>query len=519
MYVLYHTSHAFVNYNLFILTTISLQTKAQAEIERRKRQRATTTDPRIVAARNSILGFTQYTMPEYDTNWHHRTLCERLDALVRGDITRLMVFMPPRHGKSELVSRRFPAYILGHDPNAHIIACSYGADLASRMNRDVQRIIDAPEYGQVFPKTRLYGSNVRTIARGSWLRNSDIFEVVEYQGVYRSAGVGGGITGMGFTYGIIDDPIKNREEADSETIREKIWEWFTSTFYTRQHRDARILITLTRWHEDDLGGRLLELAANDPKADQWSVLRLPAVADEDQPTDDDPRTMGDPLWPDRFGLDMLGKIQATDHRQWEALYQQRPRALAGDYFKRAWFEIVPAIPVNCTFVRYWDLASGESENNDRTIGVLMARDPGGYFYIVDVVRGRWNAKDRNSTILQTAALDHQKHGHVETHIEQAPGLSKEPTDDLVRQLAGYAVYADRVTKDKESRAQPLQAQCQAGNVKIVYADWNRPWLDVMCDFPTGKHDDDVDATSGAFNKLAIAVTVQEDDDPFNGYRG
>jgi predicted phage terminase large subunit-like protein len=504
------------------LSTIPLHIKAQAELERRKRQRdkAKSIDPRILAARNGVLDFTEYTMPDYDTNWHHITLCERLDALVRGDITRLMVFMPPRHGKSELVSRRFPAYILGRDPNAHIIACSYGADLASRMNRDVQRIIDSAEYEQVFPQTRLFGANVRTVARGSYLRNSDIFEVVEYQGVYRSAGIGGGITGMGFSYGIIDDPIKNREEADSEVVREKVWEWFTSTFYTRQHKNARILITLTRWHEDDLGGRLLELASKDPSADQWSVLRLPAIADEDQPNSDDPRTIGDPLWIDRFGLDMLSKIKATDHRQWEALYQQRPRALEGNFFQRAWFGApVKAIPSGCTFVRYWDLASGESENNDRTVGVLMARSQAGYYYVVDVVRGRWSAKDRNNTILQTAALDKQQYGHVKIAIEQPPGLSKEPTDDLVRQLAGYVVHADRVTKDKESRAQPLQAQAEAGNVKILDAKWNKPYLDVLCDFPTGKHDDDVDGTSGAFNQLAAVVMVQEDSDPFGGYRG
>ena len=154
------------------------------------------------------------------------------------------------------MSRRLPAYILGLYPNSTIIACSYSADLSSRMNRDVQRIIDDERYHDVFPSTHLFGSNVRATAHGSYLRNSDIFEIVGNHGVYRSAGVGGGITGMGFLYGIIDDPIKSQKEADSATFRELVWEWYTSTFWTRQDKDARILLTLTRWHEDGLSRAL-----------------------------------------------------------------------------------------------------------------------------------------------------------------------------------------------------------------------------------------------------------------------
>lgn len=261
-------------------------------------------------------------MANYQTGWHHEILCRYLDRFATGDIKRLLVSMPPRHGKSQLVSRHLPAYLLGRFPDTQIIACSYGADLASRMNRDVQRIIEAPTYQNIFPESKLFGRNVR--ATGSYMRNSDIFEIVGKQGSYRSAGVGGGIMGMGFNFGIIDDPVKNREEADSSTYREAVWEWYTSTFYSRRAQNAGILITLTRWNEDDLAGRLLKLAREDPMADQWTVLTFPAIAtDEKHP--DDPRQTGEALWPERFPLEELAKTRAASDYEWWALYQQDPR--------------------------------------------------------------------------------------------------------------------------------------------------------------------------------------------------
>lgn len=166
-------------------------------------------------ARESLLDFTTYTKPDYQVSWHHRALCEALDRFVAGETTRLMVSLPPRHGKSELVSRRLPAYLLGKDPDMSVIACSYSADLASMMNRDVQRIMDGPEYLRVFPETRLFGSNVRTVAQGAYLRNSDIFEIVGNSGIYRSAGVGGGITGMGCNCLYGNTPIITHEGTKS----------------------------------------------------------------------------------------------------------------------------------------------------------------------------------------------------------------------------------------------------------------------------------------------------------------
>lgn len=448
-------------------------------------------------ARESLSDFTLYTMPDYQMNWHHKALCENLDKLLNGEIRRLMVFMPPRHGKSELVSRRLPAYALGRNPNLTLIACSYSADLSSRMNRDVQRVIDSAEYARLFPDTSLYGKNSRTASNGSFLRNSDIFEIVGHQGVYRSAGVGGGITGMGFDIGIIDDPFKDRAEGDSATIRESVWEWYTSTFYTRQAKDAAILLTMTRWHEGDLAGRLLKLAAQDSQADQWTVIRFPAVLDE-SPESNDPRAEGDALWPDHFNLEFFNSVKAQDSREWDALYQQRPSAREGAFFRIGQIEVIPAAPTNLKTVRAWDLAA--SSKGDFTAGVKIGKDDDGLFYILDVTRGQWLPDERNKTMLQTAALDGQQ---AKIRLAQDPGQAGvDQVQTLTRLLAGYSVKSERVSGSKETRADAFAAQVNAGNVKMVQGDWNKPFLEELRTFPLGKNDDQVDAAADAFNELA-----------------
>lgn len=205
---------------------------AVAELERRR------------LARASLLDFTRHTYAGYTATWYHQRWAAKLNDFALGRIKRLMVFAPPRHGKSELVSRRLPAYIFGLNPDARIIAGSYAADLARQMGRAVQRIMDAPEYRTVFPATLLEGSNVRTVSGGRYLRNSDEFEIVGRRGFYKCSGVGGGITGRGFDFGIIDDPVKDAAEAWSETVRNAVWEWYTQVFLTRQEGNASILLTM-----------------------------------------------------------------------------------------------------------------------------------------------------------------------------------------------------------------------------------------------------------------------------------
>lgn len=452
-------------------------------------------------SRRHLLDFTEFTKPDYQTNWHHEVLCNYLDRFSAGEIKRLMVFMPPRHGKSELVSRRLPANLLGLNPDASIIACSYSADLASRMNRDVQRVMETPAYAKVYPKTRLFGSNVRTAAGGPYMRNSDIFEVVGHQGSYRSAGVGGGITGMGFDFGIIDDPVKRRKEAESLTFRESVWEWYTSDFYTRQEGRAGILLTTTRWHEDDLAGRLLKQAKSDPNADQWVVVSFPALFESDNAISADPRQEGDALWPWKYNAARLNSIRAVlGTYQWQGLYQQRPTAREGNRIKRYWFKFVDAAPVNARRVRYWDKAGTEG-GGKYSAGVLMSRTDEGLIYVENVVHGQWSALGREKVIKQTAELD-AKRGPVTIWHEQEPGSGgKESAEATTRSLAGHPVYSDKVTGDKDTRLDPFAAQLEAGNVYLVRNDdWNESYIEELCAIPQGKFRDQGDASAGAFNK-------------------
>lgn len=457
------------------------------------------------AACEHLLGFTRYTFPTFQYNWHHGILFDTLDAFVSRDIRRLMVFAPPRSTKSESVSRRLPAYILGKNPDAGVIACSHTATLAESMNRDVQRIIDERGYANIFPDTKLFGANVRTTAHGNWLRNSDEFEIVERRGRYLGKGVGGGIAGRGFDYGIIDDPIKNRKEADSKVFRQMVWNWYTNDFLTRQDgADSCILLTVTRWHDDDLAGRLLKLEKTDPWADKWHVLRFPAIADGDQ-MDVDPRQYGEALWPDKFPAEFYLKQKAADPRGYEALYQQRPRAPDGTMFKRHWFEpdnIVGAVPVEARRVRYWDAASTQ-DGGDFTSGVLIAEVNGVYF-VEDVVRGQWRGDERNKVIKQVAHQDAERYQNsVKVWREEEPGSSgKDVSDAFIKMLAGHPVKVERVTGDKAVRAQPFADQCEPGNVKLLRASWNSVYLEELASFPTGANDDMVDASSGAFGKLA-----------------
>ena len=276
-------------------------------------------------ARLDFREFVQYTKPDYLFNWHHNLLIDYLQDFAEGKIKKLMVFMPPQHGKSELTSRRLPAYLLGIKPKLKLIGCSYSASLAASFNRDVQRIIDSEEYHDIFPETYLNSSNVRTAALGSYLRNADMFETVSHRGFYKSVGVGGSLTGTPADIGIIDDPIKDAMEAESQTYRARVWDWFTQVFLTRLHNDSQIIITQTRWNLDDLSGRILKAMNND---NSWTVLSLPAIC-EGSVNDNDPRDIGQALWEEKHSLKRLNEIKAANPRAFHALYQQDPKPFEG----------------------------------------------------------------------------------------------------------------------------------------------------------------------------------------------
>jgi len=283
-------------------------------------------------SRKSFEHFVLMTKPDYSVNWHHRLLMQKLQEFANGKIKKLMVFMPPQHGKSELTSRRLPAYILGINPNAKIAGCSYAADLSRSFNRDVQRIIDDEVYQGIFPETSLNSSNVKSSAKGSYLRNADIFEVVGNNGFYKSVGVGGSLTGTPVDIGLIDDPVKDVVEANSATYRARVWDWFTGVFLTRLHNDSQILITQTRWHEDDLSGRILK----SKQAHEWEILTLPGILETADKHENDPRMIGQALWEDRHSLKKLLQFKDASPRLFQAMYQQDPRPFEGGLVYPRW---------------------------------------------------------------------------------------------------------------------------------------------------------------------------------------
>ena len=448
-------------------------------------------------ARRHLLDFTTYTYPGYVAEPAHALIAQRLEAVIRGNIRRLMIFAPPQHGKTELVSVRFPAFWLANRPDDPVMLASYGATLAYAKSWESRSVVESPAFGNLFE----IGTDRASRARDHW-------RIDGHRGQMVAAGVGGPITGHGAMLGIIDDPIENWEQAQSQTIRDKHWDWFRSTFRTRIWEEGAIVLVMTRWHEDDLAGRLLQDQGQD-----WAVLRLPAVAETQKERDESHRLLGleagqpdplrrkpgDPLCPHRFSKKALAQIRRDVGSQaWHAEYQGVPRAPEGNRFKRAWFVLVDAAPTEARRVRYWDKA-GTAGGGAYTAGVRMAVADG-LFYVENVVRGQWSAGERERIIRQTAELDGMD---VTQIVEQEPGSGgKESAEATVRNLAGYAVRADRVTGDKDVRIEPLAAQAEAGNLRVVRGPWNGAYIDEMCAIPSGQYRDQGDASAGAFNHLA-----------------
>lgn len=478
-------------------------------------------------ARRRLLDFTLFTMPGYQVNWHHEVVCGYLDRFASGEIKRLMIFQPPRTGKSELVSRRLPAFILGRNPDATIIATSYGADLARRMNRDVQRIMDSDPYQQLFPESQLYGKNVRSTARGSWLRNSDMFEVVGHAGYYMGTGVGGAITGMGAHVVVIDDPVKNRKEANSAAYQKAVFDWYTSTLYTRLAPDGQVLVTLTRWHELDLAGQLLKLADSDADADQWEVVCLPAVA-ERPVAPYDRRQAGEALWPARWGEQKLRTIRKTvGSRDWASLYQQRPAPDEGNIFKRQWWrywqprgaklppvlvtvdeQVIEIEPVDLplTFdevLQSWDLSFKGTDSADFVAGQVWARQ-GANKYLLDY------ALDRMDVIGTMQA--------VGRFTGKWPSATAKLIEDKANGPAVITMLKGKITGliavepegGKVSRAYAAQPEVEAGNVFLPHPalhGWVDEFVGSCAAFPNAANDDDVDAFTQAIIRWQGVTTV------------
>ncbi len=408
-----------------------------------------------------------------------------LDRVTSGETRRLMISIPVRHGKSELATIRYPVWRLERDPALRVCIGCYNQSFAERFGRRTRRLA----------RERFPISEERSAAK-EWETSAG--------GMLHCCGVGSPPTGLGFNLIVIDDPVKSREEAESEAYRERVWDWYTSDLWTRQEPGCGIVLIMSRWHHDDLAGRLLQTADG---REPWMLLHLPALCEEpDAPGEW--RQEGEPLWPQRFDREALDAARGVlGEYGFAGLYQQRPTPREGGMFHRAWFETVNAIPAGASWVRYWDKAATAGGSGARTAGVLMAR-AGGAYYVASVIAGRWNSDERERVILATAQSDNAERGNVRVWVEQEPGSGgKESAEATIKRLAGFSCHAERVTGDKVTRAEPLAAQASVGNVKILAGSWNEAFLSEAEMFPEGALKDQIDAAGGAFNKLALGVVV------------
>jgi predicted phage terminase large subunit-like protein len=401
-----------------------------------------------------------------------------------------MIFAPPRHGKSELLSRLFSAYYLSLFPERWVGINSYAAELAYSLSRNARDNFTSS--GHVMRDSAQAVKHWETIGGGGlW-----------------SAGVGGPITGKGFHLGIIDDAIKNAQEALSETVRQSHQEWYPSTFYTREEPIGAIVLQATRWNQLDLPGWLLSQEFEE-QPERWHIVCLEAIKEAESieipPTctlEPDDREVGEALCPERYPIEKLRKIEKRiGNYYWNALYRQRPAPREGGMFRLSDLaNEVSSAPVEARRVRYWDLGGSDSTKADYTVGCLMA-EHGGLYYVEDVQRGQWTPKDRNQKIKDIAESDRQAYGIMPTWIEKVPGLAVEVIDNIVKFLAGFTVHTEMAKADKTTRADPFASQCEAGNVRVVRGPWNVVFRTELTSFPHGSNDDQVDAASGAFSRL------------------
>jgi predicted phage terminase large subunit-like protein len=424
-----------------------------------------------------------------------------------------MLLMPPRHGKSELASIRFPAWHLGHNPGHEIINVGYNLDLPMKFSRKVREIFRDPHYQAIFPQACL---DPESQSVETWSTTQG--------GGFLAAGVGGGITGKGAHVLIVDDPLKNQEEADNPLTREKLWDWYQSTAYTRLAPGGGVLVIETWWNDDDLAGRLLQAMNADALADQFDVVKYPALSEKYEYRDEETSNIirldepEDPpvgghlflrppdtcLHEERYPTDALKRIKANlQPRIWSALYQQNPVPDEGMYFRKEYFRLEPDVPRTHGLSIYtaWDFAIGEKQQNDWTVGATVMQDEQDNLHVLEIYRMRGDSFEIVEAMIDVSTrfasagnsyLLGVEDGQIWRAIE--PLLLKRMAER--RQFLSYEVL--RPMTDKIARARPLQGRMQHGKVWFPEnADWLPQARQEMLRFPAGAHDDVVDALAWA----------------------
>lgn len=487
-----------------------------------------------ILARRRLLHFTKLTHPRYSAGWVHDDICRRLERFSRevaeGKSPRLMLLMPPRQGKSELASIRFPAWHLGQYPHHELINVGYNLDLPMGFSRKVREVFRDPQYQAIFPDAVL-DPDSQSVEKWNTTKG----------GGFTAAGRGGGITGKGAHILIIDDPIKDQEEADSALVREKLWDWYQSTAYTRLAPGGGVLVIQTWWSDDDLAGRLQQAMALIGKEgapegiDDFEIIRYPALSthyeyrDDVDPSNpgpiirtDEPIDVANPplgyskhltllrpkdfcLHEDRYPTEALKRIRANlQPRIWSALYQQNPVPDEGMYFRKEYFRYQRQLPSPAGLRIYtaWDFAIGEKQQNDWTVGATILQDEMDQLYVLEIFRMKGDSFQIVEAMLDVATrwgsmpgtgyLIGAEDGQIWRAIE--PLFKKRMVER--RQYIPYEVL--RPMTDKMARARPLQGRMQQGRVIFPEeAAWRAQAEQELLRFPAGVHDDVVDALAWA----------------------
>ena len=393
-----------------------------------------------------------------------------------------MIFAPPRHGKTETASIRFAAWYLGRNPQKQIIAASYAESLAYANSYSVRTTIESPQYQRLWPIELDRAGAIRWQLAGKDNNRAS----------YIAAGVGGGITGEGADLLIIDDPIKNREEAESPLIRAKIWSWYRTVARTRLQPHAAVVLIMTRWHCADLAGELLEQSRADPEADQWQILHLRATEDNQA------------LWPKQYPLSELHRIRASiGSREYTALYQGSPTEAEGNVFRREWWKYYRVRPPFTKIIHSWDTAFKESDQNDYSVCTTWGEADNGY-YLVDVWRERVEFPELKRATRAAYDRDHPTAVLIE---DKASGQSL--IQELRRGDPGQPklpILPWKADVSKVARANAVTPLIEAGLVHLPEsAPWLHDYIEELSGFPAAAHDDQVDSTTQALAYLAGPV--------------
>ena len=428
-------------------------------------------------AANDLACYAVATHPNFELAHHTRAIIDKLEAVERGEIKRLMIFLPPRHGKSMLTSEIFVSWYMGRHPGRYVVGASYSTDLATDFGRKVRNSIADPLHTAIFPNCKLADDS-----GGQQKFNTTA------NGAYFAVGRGSGLTGRGAHLLLLDDLLKDRAEADSDVIRKGLHEWYGYVAYTRLMPDAAIVNIQTRWHEDDLGGRQLR-----EQPDEWTVLNLPAIAEQDEPF----RKAGEALWPERYPLATLEKIRTViGSAAFISLYQQRPSAVSGAVFQRLWWRTYAEPPTEFKRIVFsLDTAFKTGAENDWTVCTVWGVTANA-FYLLHLWRQRVELPDLKRKLIELAVEWNPNAILIE---DAASGQS------LIQELrAGTTlpVRAVKVERDKVSRAHAVTPLIEAGKVFIPEkAPWVDAFLDETASFPNGQFDDSVDSVTQALNYL------------------